>query len=94
VNEDGALRAAVARMDIGRSMGRATRHGQPKARVSKRGCPWALVHVTPKPTTVSERLKAASKAAISGLPFTVSSLIVRGVGSGETIGRHLFARAL
>jgi hypothetical protein len=43
---------------------------------SKRGWPWALVHVTPRPTTVSERLKTASKAAVSGLPFTVSSLIV------------------
>lgn len=42
---------------------------------SKWGCAWALVQVMPRPTTVSERLKTASKAAVFGLLLTVSSLI-------------------
>ena len=41
---------------------------------SKPGRPWPLVHVTPRPATVSERPKTASKAAVSGIPITVSSL--------------------
>lgn len=36
----------------------------------------ASVHVTPRPITVSERPKTVSKVAVSGLPFTVSFLII------------------
>ena len=43
---------------------------------SKPGRPWPLAHVTPRPPTVSERPKTASKAAVSGLQFTVSCIFV------------------
>ena len=43
---------------------------------SRESRPWALRHVMPSPETVSRRLKTASEAAISGLPFTVSYLCV------------------
>lgn len=69
--------AAAARMDIGRSMGPGTRHDQREAPVAVNGCrPWALAHMMPRPPTVSERLKMASKPAVSGLPFTVSCLFL------------------
>jgi hypothetical protein len=43
---------------------------------SRESRPWALRHVMPSPETVSRRLKTASEAAISGLPFTVSYICV------------------
>lgn len=57
-------------------LGRARHQAQPTESMggSRESRPWALMHVMPSPATVSGRLKTASKAAISGLPFTVSFL--------------------
>jgi hypothetical protein len=73
---EGGSAAAVA---IAQVVSVGPRHqAQPRQSMggSRESRPWALRHVMPSLATVSGRLKTASEAAISGLPFTVSFLFV------------------